>query len=100
MSRKVSVALLLMNVAGTAIYLLRARLAWVIPEEEQHGIHVIAGEPFIWTAAILPVCAIFLAANLTWAATIPMRKRPQDGRIWLSIVAMWIVAVLIDFAHH
>lgn len=99
MSRKVSVAPLSMNVAGTAIYLLRARLAWVIPEEEQRGIRVITGEPFIWALSILPVCIVFVAANLTRAATNAIRKWPQDRWIWLA-VAMWIVAVLIDFAHH
>ena len=100
MARKLDAVLLTVNVAGTVIYLLRASHAWVIPEEEQHGIHVITGEPFVWAAAILPVCVVFLVVNLTWGAIIVARKRWQGARAWLAVVAIWTVAVVVDFAHH
>jgi hypothetical protein len=56
--------LLLANALGAVIYVLRARQAWVIPEEAANGIHTITGEPFLWAAAALPVWIVFLVINL------------------------------------
>jgi|HubBroStandDraft_3_1064219.scaffolds.fasta_scaffold993609_2 hypothetical protein len=97
---KVSVAILLANVLGSAIYLLGARHAWVIPQEEANGIHVTTGEPFVWASFVLPVWIIFLVTNLAWGVTIVARRLWLDGRIWLVAFFIWIVAVIIDFAHH
>jgi len=49
---------------------------------------------------VLPVWALFLAANTAWAATIVFR-RPQRGGIPFALVSvLWVVAVIVDFAHH
>ena len=92
--------LLLTNVLGCVIYLLGARHAWIIPEEAANGVHSITGEPFVWAAFVLPVWIVFLVINLTWGVTILARRRWPHGRIWLMSGFIWIVAVIIDFAHH
>jgi len=96
----VAAVLLLTNVLGCVIYLLGAQHAWIIPEEAANGIHSITGEPFVWAAFVLPVWIVFLVVNLTWGITILARRRWLQGRIWLMIGFIWIVAVVIDFAHH
>jgi hypothetical protein len=95
-----SVAILLANILGITLYLLGARHAWVIPEEKTNGIHAITGEPLVWGAFVLPVWIVFLVINLTWGSIIVARRRWLDGRIWLMAFFVWIVAVIIDFAHH
>jgi len=97
---KVSVAIFVANVSGIAVYLLGARHAWVIPEEKANGIHSITGEPFVWAAFVLPVWIVFLVINLAWGSMIVARRRWLDGRIWLMAFFIWIVAVVVDFAHH
>jgi hypothetical protein len=97
---RVSVAILLANVLGVAIYLLGARYAWVIPEEAANGIHTITGEPFVWALFVLPVWTIFLVMNLTWGSIIVAQRRWIDARVWLIASFIWIVAVIVDFAHH
>jgi hypothetical protein len=97
---RISVAILLANVLGVAIYLLGARYAWVIPEEAANGIHTITGEPFVWASFVLPVWIVFLVINLAWGSIIVARRRWLDGRIWLMTFFVWIVAVIVDFAHH
>ncbi len=97
---KVSALILLVNVLGCAIYLLGAQYSWVIPEEEANGIHSLTGEPFVSAAFVLPVWTIFLVINLGWAATIVARKLWLDARIWLTTLFIWVLAVIIDFAHH
>ncbi len=96
----VSGVVLLANVVGAVIYVLRARNGWVIPEEEANGIHVITSEPMIWALSILPVCVVFLLVNVIWGGTIALRRRWVQGRIWLVSALIWIVAIGIDFAHH
>jgi hypothetical protein len=92
--------LLLANAIGAVIYLLRARHGWVMPEEEANGIHVITGEPMIWALYVLPVCVAFLLVNIIWGGTIALRRRWLQGRVWLTSAFIWVVAVLVDFAHH
>jgi hypothetical protein len=92
--------ILLANILGCAIYLLVAQHAWVIPEEEANGIHSITGEPFVWAAFVLPVWTVFLVINPAWAATIVARKLWLDGLIWLTVLLIWVLAVITDFAHH
>jgi hypothetical protein len=92
--------LLVANAVGALIYVLRARQAWVIPEEAANGIHTITGEPFVWAVAVLPVWIVFLVINLTWAVTILARRRWLQFRTWLMSPFIWIIAVTIDFAHH
>lgn len=98
--RTVDGALLVANILGCVIYLLGAEHAWIIPEEAANGIHSVTGEPFTWAAFVLPVWIVFLIINLTWGVTILARRRWLQGRIWLLTLFIWIVAVIIDFAHH
>jgi hypothetical protein len=97
---KISVAILAANVLGIAIYLLGARHAWVIPEEKANGIHATTGEPFVWALFVLPVWIVFLVINVAWGSMIVVRRRWLDGRIWLIVFFIWIVAVVVDFMHH
>ena len=96
----ISVAILLVNILGIAIYLWGAKHAWVIPEEKARGIHTITGEPLVWGAFVFPVWIVFFVINLTWGSIIVARRRWLDGRIWLTAFFVWIVAVIVDFAHH
>src|SRR5215470_306798 len=90
----ISTAILLANVLGTALYLLGARHAWVIPEEKANGIHATAGEPFVWASFVLPVWIVFLILNLAWGSMIVARRRWLEGRIWLIVFFIWVAAVI------
>ena len=96
----VGVVLLLINILGCVVYLIGARRAWIIPEEAANGIHSVTGEPVVWAAFVLPVWIVFLGINLIWGVTILARRRWLQGRIWLISGLIWIVAAVIDFAHH
>jgi len=87
-----------MNVIGAIIYVIRASSGWRIPEE--HGMIPVAGEPFVWGFAILPVVACFTLVNLLWAGLICFRRKWRDGYFMLMTAAVWLIAVWIDFAHH
>jgi hypothetical protein len=93
-----SLTLLALNVIGAVVYVVRASPGWAIPEER--GLHSTTGEPFTWFLGILPVVAIFFALNLAWGALILIRRHWLSGRFWLLGVVFWLVAVLLDFAHH
>ncbi|MGA9568001.1 MAG: hypothetical protein WBS19_20915 [Candidatus Korobacteraceae bacterium] len=93
------IALLMLNVVGAAVYVARASHSWRIPQERELDIPL-TGEPFIWAVAIAPVLAVFALVNLSWAAKILVGRQWRSGRLWLLAVLVWIVAILIDFAHH
>jgi hypothetical protein len=95
-----SIVLLVLNFIGAVVYVVRASNGWVIPQERALGLHSVTGEPYIWALSVFPVCAVFLVLNLTWVAFILARKRWQSGIFWLSTIPIWLVAVVIDFAHH
>ena len=85
------------NLLGILLYLRLASRAWRIPEEQ--GEVPVAGEPFVWALA-LPVLGIFLLADLVWGGLL-WRRRDQRARLWwLGVVGLWLVAVVVDFAHH
>ena len=94
------IGMVVANVIGVLVYLWRAHYGWANPEARALGIDPVLGEPFIWAMGVLPVWALFLAANTAWAATIVFR-RPQRGGIPFALVSvLWVVAVIVDFAHH
>ena len=99
-ARSIPLALLLLNAIGAVVYLFRASPSWAIPEERAAGIHATTGEPFVWFAGVLPIVAIFFVINLVWGAAILTRRHWQGGRLWLLTAAVWLGAVVIDFAHH
>jgi hypothetical protein len=86
--------LLVMNVAGAVLYVWRASLGWAIPGEET------AGEPLLWWLAILPVISVALLINVSWGVVILWRRQWSSGRLWLLVLMVWLVATVVDFAHH
>jgi hypothetical protein len=86
------------NVIGAIIYVVRASAAWAIPQER--GLHSETGEPFVWFGAIVPIIAVFALLNIFWAGYICFSRRWRSGYFWLMVVAVWLIAVCIDFAHH
>ena len=97
---RLSGMILAANLLGVLVYLWGAQHAWAIPQEVANGVHSITGEPFVWASFVLPVWLVFLVTNLIWGVTIVSRKRWPQGRLWLTSAAMWIIAVVVDFAHH
>jgi YD repeat-containing protein len=97
-SRRWDVALFIVNVLGAITYLIAASRVWAIPEE--HGQVPISGEPFVWFFSVVPIFIVFFFANLSWGAYICFKKRWRSGYIWLMVVAVWLIAIWIDFAHH
>ena len=95
-----SLVLLALNCFGAVIYVVGASHAWAIPQEREAGLHSVTGEPFVWASYVIPICAVFLVLNLTWGARIIARRQWQSGIFWLLAIPIWIVAVVIDFAHH
>jgi hypothetical protein len=95
-----SVVLLVLNFIGAVVYVVAASKGWVIPQEGELGLHSVTGEPYVWALSVFPICAVFLILNLTWGVFILARKRSQSGIFWLLTIPIWLVAVVIDFAHH
>lgn len=96
--KRCSVALLVTNFIGAALYVFMSSSAWAIPEE--HGLVPISGEPFVWAIAVFPIWGLFILLNLIWGAFIIARKKWWGGRFWLLTIPIWLVAAIIDFAHH
>jgi len=97
----VNLAMTIANVGGIALYLWAASLAWVIPSERAAGIDTVTGEPFIWAMGAVPVFGIYLVVNLIWLVVSLVRKRWRNTWTSYALVwAAWVVAVIIDFAHH
>lgn len=95
---RLDLVLLITNILGVIIYLLRVRYSWAIPAEK--GMVPITGEPFIWTLAILPIIAVFPVLNIAWGTIILVTRQWQRGRLWSLSVLVWVLAVVVDFAHH
>lgn len=100
LGRGASGMILLANVLGALVYLWGARHAWIIPEESANGVHSMTGEPFVWASFVLPVWGVFLIINIGWGLAIAMRRRWIQGSLWLTSAFVWVIAAIIDFAHH
>lgn len=94
LTQRMNLVLLVLNVIGAIIYVVRASSGWAIPGEP------VTGEPFVWAIAILPVCAVFFVLNVTWGALILYYRQWRGGRFWLFAAFIWLVASAVDFAHH
>ena len=92
------VVLLVLNFIGAIIYVHRASLSWAIPQEKK--LHSQTGEPFIWAAGVIPIFAIFFVVNGVWGGLILVRRQWRSGYLWLLTALIWLVAIVIDFAHH
>lgn len=101
MPSKVSLAFVIANVLGVAVYLyLCSRYTWAIPEERAHGVYAVSGEPFVWAGIVVPIWGAFLVINLIWAITIVVQKRWRNALLWSAVACTWLVAAVVDNAHH
>lgn len=100
MPAKMNLAFFVTNIVGAVVYVMASSLSWAIPQERELGLHSVTGEPFIWRTAVLPIWAFFSLLNLIWAGIIVRRKQWRDARLWAVMACVWLVGVVIDFAHH
>jgi hypothetical protein len=101
MRSKVNLGLVIANCAGIAVYLYWcSRWAWYIPAEREAGIDATTAEPFLWAAIVVMVGGPFLVIDLIWGLTIIIKKRWRSAPFWFAVLCMWLVSVVIDFAHH
>jgi hypothetical protein len=96
--RPTDYALLALNLVGAIVYVCLASRAWAIPRER--GLHSETAEPFIWFLSVAPIVAIFFVVNVIWGALILVRRQWPRGYLWLLTALIWLVAAVIDFAHH
>src|SRR5258708_7428339 len=98
LTQRSNVILLVLNLAGSVLYLWMSSFSWAIPEEK--GLNSTTGEPFIWAMAVLPILAVALLVNVPWGILILRRKQWNSVRLWLFVGLIWLIAIAIDFAHH
>jgi hypothetical protein len=48
----------------------------------------------------MPVFTIFFIVDVFWGALILVSKQWRRGYLWLLTALIWLVAAVIDFAHH
>ena len=95
--KPLDLTLIVANVAGIFFYLRLASRGWRIPQE--YGAVPVSGEPFVWALA-LPVLGVFLLADLVWGGLL-LRRRERKRGLWRFIVGgLWLIAIVVDFAHH
>jgi hypothetical protein len=96
--RRWGVVLLVFNFIGAIVYVCLASRSWAIPQER--GLHSETGEPFVWGFTVIPIFTIFLLVNFVWGGLILVRRQWRSGYLWLLTALIWLVAAVIDFAHH
>ena len=96
--KRISLAVLVLNVTGSLVYLLAVSPSWMRPEEK--GLNSITGEPFVWAISALPIYAIFFFLDLIWGFFIVSQRQWRIGRLWVLVALIWLVAIAVDFAHH
>jgi hypothetical protein len=97
-ARAVDQCALPLNVVGACLYVVAASGSWAIPGE--HGQVPITGEPFVWFLAVIDIAVPFFLLDMIWGALILRYRRWQSGKLWLWTALTWLIAILIDFAHH
>jgi len=98
--RRMSIALLILNVIAAMVYVYAATPSWIIPEERAQGINTITGEPVIWAARALPILTGFFLLNLIWGACICIKRNLRSVSFLVTTGVIWVIAVWIDFSHH
>jgi hypothetical protein len=91
----------LLSLAGFEVTLI-GRI-WVTPEgaiPQERGLHSQTAEPFIWFMFVMPIFTIFFVVNVVWGGFILVRRQWRSGYLWLLTAVIWLVAAVIDFAHH
>jgi len=93
-----SVVLLIANIVGVFVLVSRASLGWVTHED--HQLHAITGEPFIWFMSIFPVVVSFVVVNVARTWLIIARGQRRQRLFSLLTAAAWLIGIGIDYAHH
>ncbi len=91
-------ALIVFNLIGAVLYVRLASRGWAVPQEK--GLHSQTAEPFIWFMSVMPIFTIFSLVDGVWGALIVGRRQWRSGYLWLSTALIWLVAAVIDVAHH
>ncbi len=98
-AERLSLAVLALNVLGVIAYLLWASQTWVAPQEK--GMNTTApGDALVWGAFALPLFAAFFILNLVWGFLIVFQRRWRTGRLWLTALIVWIIAIVVDVLRH
>ena len=97
-TQRTNLILLTLNVIGAVLYLRLASHGWRIPQEK--GMIPVTGEPLVWAIGVFPIWAAFLLLNAIWGVLILRWRQWGSGRLWLLLVPIWLIVVVIDFAHH
>lgn len=91
------------NAIGAAAFLIVAAISWTEPElRDIPGAS--GGSPFVWFFTAIPIVLLFMLLNgvvVLWAYLV-RRKRgvwPVSKFLWLSL-PVWLLALVIDSAHH
>lgn len=96
---RLSLAFLALNVFGVIAYLVWASQTWVVPQER--GMNTATpGDALVWGAFVLPLFAAFFILNLVWGSLIVFQRRWRTGRLWLSGLIVWTVAIAVDILRH
>ena len=95
--KPLDLAFIAANVVGIGLYLRLASRGWRIPQE--HGAVPVSGEPFVWALA-LPVLGVFLLADLVWGGLLLRRTQRKRGLSRFIVGGLWLIAIVVDFAHH
>ena len=91
-------ALLALNLVGAVVYVCLASRSWAIPRER--GLHSETAEPCILFLCVAPIVAILLVVNFILGALILVRRPWPRGYFLVVTAFIWLLAVVIDFAHH
>lgn len=98
--RRMSLSLLVLNVFAAILYVYVAMPSWMNPIELAQGVNTTTGEPFVWAARALPIVTALFLINLTWGMYICVKRKWQTGLLWITSIAIWVIAIWIDFSHH
>lgn len=99
MKKTINLALLAVNAIAICSYLKMASFAWAIPEEVEAGIHpAIAGSAVVWGLGALPILLVFLLVDGVWWYWAVSRGLKKTAVVASSL--SWVVAIVVDFAHH
>jgi hypothetical protein len=94
---RLGLALFILNVRGSIIYVFRSMASWAIPEELAQGVHSVTGEPFVWALATWPILICFGLLNFIWILHL---RKWRDSYFLVAAATIWLIAMWIDFAHH
>ncbi len=99
--RVVAGALATLNLCGLAGYLWLAAHLWLRPEEVAAGITPQSGDFLIRNLTTLPLWAFFVVLDTCWVIyELAPPPRWRKAGLVAAMLALWIVALLIDSTHY